>query len=351
MNFIFNLDCKINSVKIKYGVMRRRTLYSNKNYDPIEANYGDICFYDSDTDEFIISKVEDIFDYSANNYTPIGIVAVPSSHTNNHRPRIMSLVEMNCDTPESGSTEDESMLWGIYDTMINDLTIKTKFAYLAEHPSGVTIDATVKFWHGGCRIPSDCNGQNGFDNWTITNPANKNEHFNNTGRSYNYMCSPYKEDGSKDERYFDFSDTGNVFTDFNGRSNTDKILEHRGVKDYSTWKPTYNNGADYPPVSCCDMFHTIGTKQRDWYLPSIGELGYVISRMQTIQNNLQALKNHGYVTCLIRNYMTFEYWSSTQFEEHYICVAEPMGGVISYSLKGNDGNGGHYENVRAFLQL
>ena len=80
--------------------MRRRRILFSKNYGGINSCYADICYYNAFTDEFIIVDIEDIDDYSADNYTPIGIVTVPSSHTDNQRPRIMSLVHMNCNTPK-----------------------------------------------------------------------------------------------------------------------------------------------------------------------------------------------------------------------------------------------------------
>ena len=64
--------------------MRKRTLLSNNIIGkPIEkANYADICFYNKENDNKIIVGSED---FSAENYplsrfTPIGIVAIPSSH-------------------------------------------------------------------------------------------------------------------------------------------------------------------------------------------------------------------------------------------------------------------------------
>ena len=98
--------------------MRRRTLmYLDKVIKPIEeATYSDICFVDNNSLEKIIVNAEEFNDdFPTDNYTPIGVVAVPSSHTDNHRPRLISLVNMSCDTPESGtiySNNDYIMKWG-----------------------------------------------------------------------------------------------------------------------------------------------------------------------------------------------------------------------------------------------
>ena len=98
--------------------MRKRSLLcKNIIGKPIsEANYADICFYDKENDNKIIVTSEDFSaeDYPLSRFTPIGIVAVPSSHTEEKRPRIVSLAEMNYSTPDSGSiTEFQTMFWDI----------------------------------------------------------------------------------------------------------------------------------------------------------------------------------------------------------------------------------------------
>ena len=96
--------------------MRKRVLLSSKLGKPIEnANYADVCFYDKENDNKIIVELTEInaTDYPLSRFTPIGIVAVPSEHTVEKRPRITSLVNMNCDTPDSGSvTEYQYIRWG-----------------------------------------------------------------------------------------------------------------------------------------------------------------------------------------------------------------------------------------------
>ena len=280
--------------------MRRRTLYGSNKIEskPIEeANYADICFVNNDTLEKVIVSADKIDDsFPTEDYTPIGIVAVPSSHTDNQRPRIMSIVHMNCDTLESGSTEIQFMDWGETNTAVNELAQKQGYPYIGTSNTSVTTNASVQFTTSYFFLPSDANGENGIENFIYENPSNSNEHFyyNVSGDRVFYMCSPYKEDGSKDTRYFDTSNTGNVLADFDGKSNTDKIISYRGSKDYSTWKPTYNNGADYPAASCCDMFYTVGTNQGDWYLPSAGEMGYVMVRKKSINNSLKELNKKWY---------------------------------------------------------
>ena len=284
--------------------MRRRTLYNS--YDGIktkpieEATYADVCFVDNDTlDKFIVGANDLNDNFNTELYTPIGVVVVPSSHTSNNRPRIMSTVHMDCDKPTIGGNGwGDNMYWGETRISISVSSNNILNPYISHYNTGVTINETVKFGRGVIILPSDANGENGLDKFEYENPSNPNEHFcNGDFGTYYCMCSPYKQDGSKDIRYFEEPSSANVYSilaDFNGRSNTDKILAQRGSKDYTSWKPVYYYFEDYPAASCCDIFYTVGTNQCDWYLPSAGELGYVIARMQAIQNSLATLRNKGY---------------------------------------------------------
>ena len=295
--------------------MRKRTLLSNNIIGkPIEkANYADICFYDKENDNKIIvgSEVFSADEYPLSRFTPIGIVAVPSSHTSEGRPRIVSLAEMNCDTPDSGSvTEYQNIRWGGRGYTVTDLPTKNQFPYL----SSLTEDGSVIYNTSYCYLPSDA-----FSGRT-DNPLNSLEGFFD---SYsNGMCSPYKEDGSKEPRYFDTSNTGNVLADFDGKSNTEKILavDNSNSTDWQT-ASTINSNDGYsqylhPAAQCCWRYHTDGTNQGDWYLPSAGELGYALARYGSFILAINTL-NTQYSTTLGIQFTASRFWSSTQYSNTY----------------------------------
>ena len=318
--------------------MRRRLLYSSDSNK--FSTYADVVYYDSSMGMFLQIPGEYASDYTDSNYTPIGIVVVPSSHTDNSRRRVMSLVNMNCNRPTSGSTSASSMYWG---NDVGSLESKNSFPYIGTSPNSVTTSGTVKFKNNEIYLPSDSNEENGLMEWPYDNPSNSIEHFYYNSNVYYYMCSPYKEDGSKDERYFSTSNTGNVLADFDGKPNTEKIIAQRGSRDYSSWTPWANRSSDYPAASCCDMFHTIGTNQGDWYLPSAGELGYALVRMQAIQNSLQTLKEIGYTVALLNLHY---YWTSTkQSSETAVYMNFSNGYVNSYPFSNLS------YPVRAFIEL
>ena len=163
------------------------------------------------------------------------------------------------------------------------------------------------------------------------------------------MCSPYKEDGSKEEMYFITSNTGNVLADFDGKSNTEKILSVDNSNS-TTWQTesTISNEGEiqyiHPAAQCCWRFHTDGTKQGDWYLPSAGELGYFLARYDSIELAINTLNTQYNQTLGIETYSS-DYWSSTQYDSSNVVLMAFSNGYVSiYSKR----FGTH---VRAFLAL
>ena len=302
--------------------------------------FGDVCFYDNEKDNKIIVPYTKISsdEYPLERYTPIGILAVPSSHTDEQKPRIVSLAEMSFETPDSGSvTENQYMYWGGYKSTVTDLPTKDQYPYL----SSLNEDGIVNYATNNCYLPSDA-----FSALT-ENSLNSLEGFYRTYS--NRMCSPYKEDGSKEERYFDSSNTGNVLADFDGKANTEKILavDNSNSTDWRTATTISNEGRNqyvHPAAQCCWRYHTDGTKQGHWYLPSDGELGYVLARYGSINLSINTL-NTQYSTTLGIQFTTYSYWSSTQSSSTYAVSMYFNNGVVTYYDKNSS------YSVRAFLAL
>lgn len=126
-----------------------------------------------------------------------------------------------------------------------------------------------------------------------------------------------------------------ALSDFNGETYTKALIETRGVKDYSTWKPNDLTGSiDYPAPSCCDIFYTLGTNQQEWYLPSCGELYYLTTGFVNINNSLQALIDNDIFVCTIDD---DSYWSSNDYGGLYAWKYTPMTGNIEYKNKVTNG--------------
>ena len=135
-----------------------------------------------------------------------------------------------------------------------------------------------------------------------------------------------------------------AFANFNGKEYTDAIIETRGKKDYSSWKPNDLTGSiDYPAASCCDIFFTQGTEQQMWYLPACGELNYLYVNYEAINNALQILVDNGVFCCTLDN---DRYWSCNDYGGVYAWNFVPANASIDYNNKVTNGY-----KVRAFYKI
>ena len=260
---------------------------------------GDIVVWDGQQ-KLVVSQ-EGFF--QSDKYTPIGVVVIPASHMDDGHARMMSTRWMSCNDPENGSLTYNTMVWGTA-TDLSGLTNYTHVPVIAryddEDQGGITAltdPQAIYTTNPYAFLPSN------YPNWTgETNPEDPGTRWRNSGTYWRqnesgetvvdannfYVPSPYAADGSPNPLYRATSYSGgsinNVLSYFDGRHQTDVILEARGTKDYESWKPTYNTPADFPAASVCDMYHTVGTSQGDWYLPSCAELGYVVARLNDINN-------------------------------------------------------------------
>ena len=234
------------------------------------------------------------FSLPASGYTPIGVVVIPASHMDDGHARMMSTRWMSCDDPENGSVVAERMVWGTA-TEISGLTYYNQVPVIARYDgetggtTALTVPQEIYTANTYAFLPSDClwwvGETNPEDEGTRWYQSERHEYVNNF-----YAPSPYASDGTPNPLYRATSYSGgsisNALSYFDGRSQTNVILEARGEKDYGTWKPTFDYLEDFPPASCCNMYHTVGTSQGDWYLPSLAELGYIIPRNNEIISSM-----------------------------------------------------------------
>lgn len=325
-----------------------RVMYNGKKIWPTEsdiveskdANYADICVANkNDGDKLIIIKNDKwtAEKYPIDTYVPIGLVVVPGSHGHytNGKCAIISLNEMNCDTPQTGANLPQHMYWGIYNQDIASLPNLDQVPYVGSNGNvGASVIGQTSYAH----LPSDHPDFN-----EVANPYdNKTKYYYNDSKYY--IPSPYNNDGTFNPNYSlvtSPSSTANCLADFDGYNNTKKIIEVRGSKDYSTWKPRYNNVANYPAASCCDMYSTYGTNQGEWYLPSVGELGYAVVRQQAINDTISKLISAG-VTNASTISLSF-YWSSSEGTSYNARYVHFSNGYVNYFSK----NLGRTNYVRA----
>ena len=323
---------------------RRRLIMfkkSGSNIDEIpsiESTIGDVCVYNAPNDKLSIVNDWSADKYPIDTYVPIGLVVVPGSHNvyGDGTCGVMSLNHMNCSSPTTGGSA-QNMYWGVYGTDIDTLENLDKVPYVGSNGS---VGDTVIGVTGNAYLPSD------HANFTaVTNPYDPGTkyYYNDSDK---YIPSPYMNDGTFNPNYSmtgSPSSAANCLADFDGKGNTQKIIEVRGSKDYSSWTPSTTTQADYPAASCCDMYFTQGTNQGDWYLPSVGELGYAVVRQQAINDKINQLVSAGITSA--NPVQLYYYWSSSEYSSNYARSLYFYYGIVSNYIK----YGSYY--VRAFLRV
>lgn len=237
-----------------------------------------------------LGKFEFIDDYDELNpetMTPIGIVVVPESHNRygDGSAGVMSLVGMSWKTPDTGmlgdvedndTTKASAIYWGA--STGHGLTGRSKFPMLGS--SDGPVYSTLQ---GTC----DKNAMLPSDRWTNGKQCLTDKstyyYYNYDSADRYYAPSPYNNERANSLYVVDTG--GNPFADFNGKTNTETILKNATAQ--SGWKTDseIKNQSDagyFPMACCCWRFHTEGTEQGDWYLPGMGEVGYVSPKYEKI---------------------------------------------------------------------
>ena len=301
--------------------MRRRLLndicqieFVNK----IDTVEGDVCIVDNNTLDkyFITSDSIECLNYDL--YTPIGIVVVPASHTDDGTAKIVSLRVMSKETPNTGSQitySTESLRFGDTEYPLNNYSYHYYYPFINDGSSEFDTIQTIKGWDrnsndGSSVLSSDITigVQNPYDVLS----SYYNEFSDNRLR----VPSPYLNDGNKNPIYHSTENSGNMYSDMDGKGNTKIILDidNSNSTDWQTASTIQNiddNQYIHPAAQCCWRYHTFGTNQGDWYLPSIGELGYLVCRIGNIKNSLDKFSKIGVGFNYLYHQRSF--WSSTLY--------------------------------------
>ena len=323
------------------GVDLSRVMHSGKQVWPkivteialADTKAGDVLLWDKINQKKLFTSSDNLSSYPAESYTPIGVVVIPASHNvyGDGSCGVMSLKLMNCNTPSTGGTSEQSMYWGEYGTDISALS------NLNQVPTGNTSNGIPTGQTSHAYLPSD--------RFSSTQCAHDTDAYYD---SSSYIPSPYLTDGSRNPGYYQTSSpssSSNALADFDGKGNTEKIIAQRGTKDYNSWKPTYNSQTDYPAASCCDMFHTEGTSQGDWYLPAMGELGYIMPPFNKINEMITNIQNTYGSSVGIELNNNYYHWSSTEYNNNLARRVDTGDGRLFGSSKNNN------SYVRAFLKV
>ena len=342
--------------------------YNPLNISGKVAKAGDIVLSDDNGKKLFVPK--DVWDKTKyGDYTPIGVVVVPFTHTPDNTVRIMSLKNMSILTPASGSvategtTADTSMHWGgcevTGETPNTGYTYQDcglpKFNRIPIIDKNNQLDGTVGSTDWG-RIPSNYIDGSTFSGGVASQIDLGTKYYvdNEDGR---YSVSPYAEFDSRSYKAFKAITTStNTLLDFNGASNTAKILT---FQEGNTPSAAYSKKM-FAPALTCNLYGTKGITAGEWYLPAEGELAYLVARYANINDTLTQLMTD-YPTEAIRLWRNDSQvqdtsasvygswlWSSTEFSAAHARYVYVSNGYVNYNTKNYVSTA---NRVRAFAAL
>lgn len=254
-------------------------------YLPPPAKAGDIAYWDG----FKILTTP-ISSYSFELGQAVGVVVVPQGFATDGKIRIAAL--NSSDVDGNASESDVKHRW--YTSRYTNSGL-TDFSY-------VTITDNT----GNTSSGSNSYGRLPSDSFTgATSFVDPNAKY---GTTEYLIPSPYLGDTPNPAYYNDW----NALSDFNGLNNTSYLV---------------NTGANYYAAKACWNYND-GVANIQWYLPSIGELGYVIPRLKAINNSLVSLGK-----------LEFNgiYWSSTE-NSASSAYSINTGGSVSPDIKDMSSN-------------
>lgn len=302
---------------------------------------GDIVIADDSGDMQIVKLGEYTENkglYNKKGYAPIAVVVVPASHTEDGTARCMSLKYMSLSNPEGGSDTSVNIYWGYNDATVPGNTVISGFEY--------TIPGTTSTGTGNWYLPSDSDKWNvdDVDDLSNTDPIARKKRQTFSG---GFVISPYGEDGiSQNEAYFKANAIGQYM---DGRGETEHIVANAANTDWktaATIENAYNKVGVYPAAFTCQRYHTVGTSAGDWYLPSCGELVYIIPRAKEIREGLLEAGapdvNNGVHDATYNRWM----WTSTEFSSSNAWGVGSYGGTVDYY-----GSKSRYGSVVSFIAI
>ena len=250
---------------------------------PPPAKAGDIAYWDGSS-----VKTVSLSEWNTNLGTPVGVVVVPEGFAPDGKVRIIGLKPV--DANGNPSISNVTMRWGINGTDTS-LTNYTKVP--TTDNSGSTSTGSSSYGY----LPSD--------------KFTGSQSYVDTLAKYNgstpMIPSPYLGDEPNPEYYKEISGYNNALSDFNGLSNTQTLvgLGSGYVAANAAWK------------------YTDGSSNLQWYLPAMGELGYVMPRFNLINESIQAVG--GYIVT------KFVFWSSSENKSSYVYYLQTDEDKIDYS--------------------
>ena len=257
---------------------------------PPPAKVGDVAYWDGSQ-----VKTTPLSNYNTTLGTAVGVVVVPEGFAPDGKVRICSLYGVDASGNTVSKYSGETVGWGQKDTDTS-LTNYTMIPTTDNNGSTSTGSYTEGY------LPSD--------NFTgTTSYVDLKAKYSKTS---NLIPSPYLGEEPNPE-YYKAIDGNNALSDFNGLSNTQTLV---GL------------GSNYEAANACWKYKD-GSSNLQWYLPGMGELGYIMPRFNEINNVINSLGG----LAVASNYYL---WSSSEFGTRYAYYLSTFAGYVGYDSKDYD---------------
>ena len=230
----------------------RTVKYQKKIKQVITVQVGDIAYWDGSS-----VKTTPLSSWNTSLGTPVGVVVIKEGFLPDGKARIISLTSMN---------NGNKLRWD-RDSSINSGYKDSPVPNIGNVPTTDNAGSTSTGSNRSGHLPSDRSDWSGPQSYVDSLAR----YYGNTPM----IPSPYLGD--------EFNPTyavelvgGNVLSDFNGLSNTQLLV---------------NEGTRYVAANACWNYKdaTNGADGLQWYLPAMGELGFLIPRYELINTSIQAV--------------------------------------------------------------
>ena len=225
--------------------------------------------------------------------TPIGVVVIPSGMLPDGKARMIGLNPV--DSNGNASTSHVPITWGGYGT---DTSLTNYKKVIVTDNNGSTTDSRDYGW-----LPSDkLTGDQSFVDAKAKYDA-----------SSNFIPSPYLgDDKTLNPDYYSEYINGhnNALSDFNGLSNTQTLV---GL------------GSDYVAANAAWKYSD-GVSSTQWYLPGMGELGFLMARFNAIN---EVISEVGGIEVEGNNF----FWSSSEYNKYKVYLFYSYDGAVDFYSK------------------